>query len=138
MGARCAWHQLHGERGDASVRDLLHDVRRSEGALKSDEDLIAAKKRHILLPCQVVGTVTKNLHDDVSGSKHRSAVRNDLRALVSILRIGIAGLDSSTGLYVNFKTRFGQRREDYRHERNASLPRITFFRHTDDHEALPI
>ncbi len=138
MGARCARHQLHGKRGDASVRDLLHDVRRTEGALKSDEDLIAAKQRHVLLPRHVVGTVAKNLHDNVSGGKHRSAVRNDLRALVGILGIGIASLDSSAGLNVNFETRFGQRREDYGHERNPPLPRISFFRHTDDHEALPI
>src|ERR1019366_8647464 len=138
LGARGTGHQLHGKRGDASVRDLLHDVRRTEGTLKSDEGLIAAKQRHILLPGHVVGTVAKNLHDYVRGSKHGSAVRNDLRALVGILGIGIAGLDSSAGLYVNFETRFGQRREDYRHERNPPLPRISFFRHTDDHEALPI
>jgi hypothetical protein len=138
LGAGSAGHQLHGKRGDASARDFLHHVRRTEGTQKSDEDLIAAKQRHILLPRQVVGTVAKNLHNNVSGGKHGCAVGDDLRALVGILGIGIAGLDSSAGLYVNFETRFGQRREDCRHKRNPPLARITFFRNTDDHEALPV
>ena len=138
LGAGGARHQLHGKRGDASLRDFLHDVLRAEGAQKSDEYLIAAKKRHILLPRHVVGAVAENLHDNVGGGKHRGAVRDDFRALIGILGIGIAGLDSSAGLYVDFETRFGQRRENCRHERNPPLPRINFFRHTDDHEDLPV
>jgi hypothetical protein len=50
------------------------------------------------------------------------------------LGIGIAGLDPGAGLYVDFETRFCQRRENCRHKRNPPIPRINFFRHTDDHE----
>ena len=111
MGASGAGHQLHGKRGDASARDLLHDIQRAEGAQKSDEDLVTAKKRHILFPRHVVGAVAKNLHNNVSG-KHCSAVGDELCTLVRVLGIRIAGLTSGTGLYVDFETRFGQRWED--------------------------
>ena len=133
LGAGGAGHQLDGKRGDASARDFLHDIQRAEGAQKSDEYLVAAKKRHILFPRHVVGTVAKYLHNNVSG-KHCSAVCDELCALVGVLGIGIAGLDSSAGLYVDFEARFGQRRENCRHERNPPIPRINFFRYTDDHE----
>ena len=122
------------------MRDFLDDVRGTEWTQKSDEDLIAAKQRHILFSRHVVGTVTKDLHDNVSGGKHRSAIGDDLYvcALVGVLGIGIAGLDSSAGLDVDFETGLDQRREDCRHEGNSPLARIIFFRHTDDHEALPV
>ncbi len=120
------------------MRDLLDHVRRTERTQKSNQDLIAAIERNVLLAGYVVGTVAKNLHDNVSGGKHGGAVGNDLRALVGILGIGIAGLDASAGLYLDFETRFGQRREDGRHKRDPPLPRITFFRHTNDHKALPV
>src|SRR5208283_3821590 len=86
----------------------------------------------------VVGAVAKNLHHYVGGGKHRGAVGDDLRALLDIKGIRIAGVDSSAGLYLDFETRFGQRRKDGRYKRDPPLPRITFFRHTDDHKALPV
>src|SRR5208282_750669 len=107
LGARGAWHQLDRERGDAGVRNLLHDLFRAERAQKSDEYLIAAKQRYILLPRKVVGTVAKNLHDNVSGGKHRGAIRNNLRALVGILGIRIAGLVACAGLYMDFESGLG-------------------------------
>ena len=126
------------ERGDASARDLPDHVRRAEWTQKSDQDLIAAIERNILFAGNVVGSVAKNLHDDIRGGKHGGAVGDDLRALLRILGIGIAGVDAGAGLYLHFKSRFGQRGEDGRYERDPPLPRINFFRHTNDHKALPV
>jgi hypothetical protein len=79
------------------------------------------------LAVDVVGTVTKNLHDDVSGSKHGGAISNDLCAFIGILGIGIPGINTSAGLYVDFEARLGQGGENGGHERDPPVLGISSF-----------
>ena len=86
----------------------------------------------------VVGTVAEKLNNDVSGGKYRAALFDNFRALLGILRVGIAGSTASSRLHMDLETRFGQGGEDGRHERNPPLARIDFFGNANDHETLPV
>jgi hypothetical protein len=110
----------------------------AERTEKTDENLIAAIKRDFLLASDVIGAIAKNLRDDIGGGEHGGAVGNDFRSLIRIKGIDIASLDAGTGLYLDFETRFGENRQNGRHERDPTIARITFFRNTDDHERLPV
>ena len=126
------------KRGDAGGRDLLDNFFHPEGPQKTNQYLIAAEQRHILFACEIVGTVAEDLHDHIGSGKHSSAVGNDFRALVGVERVDIARLNSSSRLYVDFETSFGQRRNHRRHQRDPPLSGVDLFRHTDDQVSLPL
>ncbi len=128
-GAR---HQLHRERRHTRLRDFLDNRGFAEGPQKSNEDLVTAEERHVFLAGDVVRPVTKHLHDDVGGRKYSSAVPHNLRALIGIVRVGVAGLDSCSGLNMHFEACFDKRWKHGWHERHPALSRINFFRNTDD------
>ena len=65
--------------------------------------------------------------------KTSRAAGEDLRALIGVVRIGIAGFDAGARLDDDFQTGLGKIRNHARHKRHTPLPGKAFPGNTDNH-----
>ena len=84
----------------------------------------------------VVRTVAENLHDNIGGLEHGSPVRENLRALGRVVRIGKAAGDARPALQHNFQSGLRQCRKHIRHQRHPALTRKSFLGDPNDHETV--
>ena len=77
---------------------------RPERPQKSDQDLPAAQQRQVSPASTIIGAIRQHLDDDVSGAEDISAAGQNLRPLVGVVGVGIAGLHAGSGLHRHFHT----------------------------------
>jgi hypothetical protein len=78
------------ENDDASSGDLLDHFGGTEGAEKTDQELIAPHERKIGFAGDVIGAVAEDLNDDVGGGKYGGAVGENFSALLDVGCVGIS------------------------------------------------
>src|SRR5262249_11816947 len=76
--ARGTWHQFNGKRGDTRMCNILYNFFGPKWPQKSNENLIAMVKGHIIFTSNVVRPIAEHLHDDVGRRKYGRAVGYDL------------------------------------------------------------
>ena len=77
--------------------------------------------------------MTQELHDNVRGREHLFAASRQLRALLHVLRVQVAGCLARACLNQHVQPGLLQIREHRWHQCHAPLSGITFSGHTNDH-----
>src|SRR5581483_10041066 len=134
LGPRGAGNQFHGKRGHTCLRDLPHDLDRTQGTQETHEHLATPHLFQVVTAIYVVRPVTEDLHDDVSLAEHLGSGSNNLCPLLGELCIRITGFHACAGFDDDVETCLRQARNYHGDQRYATLARIGFSWHTNDHD----
>src|ERR1019366_10291814 len=132
-----ARHQFDRERCDAGGSKILHGGKRAKRTMKANDRLMAAIEGKIVLTGDIVGSVTENLHNDISGLENLRARGGELGAFLHIVGVAITGTCPRPRFHHHLESCLDQTGHNHRNQRHAALTGKTFFGNTDDHSKSP-